>query len=517
METTTSTSFPSILFRHPDDVAKQRRREPPAFFTDVNLDQIISAITAGKEDYDLTPFFFTPLRDADAIGYRHEVMRDLENPGLFEKLAAFARQMRAMREHVARADKLHYTHQKESWFLDAVEIYCDAVTRLLEALTSAGVKSRGLLAFREYLTGYAESDRFTSLQAETTQLKRDLSTVRYCVLVKDAGFTVRRYESEVDYSVDVEETFAKFKQGAVKDYRVQFSTALEMNHIEAKVLEFVALLNPEVFSGLDTYCERHRGYVDEAIRVFDRELHFYIAYLEWVAIFRRAGLKVCYPRVSSTSKETYDYEGFDAALAYQLVRRDSPVVVNDFSLTGAERIIVVSGPNQGGKTTFARTFGQLHYLASLGCPVPGREAQLLLFDAIFTHFERGESLKDLRGKLEDDLVRIRGILDAATSSSVVIINEIFASTTLKDAIVLSTRVMERLMALDVLGVCVTFVDELASLSEKTVSMVSTVVPDNPAQRTYKIVRRPADGLAYALSIAAKYRVTYECLKERLEA
>jgi len=110
---------------------------------------------------------------------------------------------------------------------------------------------------------------------------------------------------------------------------------------------------------------------------------------------------------------------------------------------------------------------------------------------------------------------VREMLAEATPNSLLIINEIFSSTTLRDAVLLSRKIVERIAALDALCVCVTFLDELAALNEKTVSFVAGVVPDNPTLRTYKIERRPADGLAYAHALADKHRLTYTQLKERL--
>ncbi len=96
-------------------------------------------------------------------------------------------------------------------------------------------------------------------------------------------------------------------------------------------------------------------------------------------------------------------------------------------------------------------------------------------------------------------------------------NEIFSSATLKDAIYLGTKIIDRIVQLDALCVCVTFIDELTLLSDKIVSAVSTVVPERPAIRTYKILRKPADGLAYAMSIAEKYRLTRRQIIERIRS
>jgi hypothetical protein len=506
-------AFCSILFENRASRAAGEAADAPIYLGDLNLDQVISSLTAGKQDYDLKPFFQAPLKDVDAVHYRHEVLHDMDRAGVAGMIDNFAGELRRMHEHLAQAQKLHYRYQRHAWTLDAAEIYSEAVSALSRELAGAGIRSRGFTRLKKYLGAYVRSDHFQALQEDIAELKAGLAAIRYCMQVKGSSVTVRKYAGEADYSKAVLETFEKFKRGAVKDYLVKYERWLEMNHVEAAILDMVARLYPEVFAALDRFCSG--SFMDETIAVFEREVQFYVAYRGYMAGFRKLGLRFAYPEVSDTDKHILGEEAYDLALADKLSGAGVKVVTNDFELKGRERIYVVSGPNQGGKTTFARMLGQLHYLASLGCPVPGRRAKLFLFDELFTHFEREEDIKNLRGKLEDDLVRVHEMLELASPRSLAIMNETFSSTALQDARFLGRKVLERMIGLDMLGVYVTFIDELSRLGPQTVSAVSTVVPGRPAERTFKIMRRRADGRAHARSIAEKHRLTFEEIKARV--
>jgi len=372
-------TFQSILDISPNDGGAAETAAAPACFHDLNLDQIVASITAGKQEYRLDEFFYKPLKTLDAIAYRQAVMNDLKNKTLFDCVAAFGKKMQSVREHLSQSEKLRYKYQKEAWLLDGLNIYCGAVQSLIAELRLAQPSSNGFLGLVSYLREYVKSSDFRQLSEDISDLKTQIASIRYNLLIGDGVIIVTRYNEESDYSAEIQTDFDKFKQGAVKDHLFKFNEFAQMNHIEAGVLERVARLFPEVFSKLDAFSIHNMERLDTMICRFDREVQFYICYIEYMRRLEELGLRFCTPSVSSESKKIRVDETFDASLAIVLAQRKLPVIINDFHLDEHERIIFVSGPNQGGKTRFARMFGQVHYLASLGCLVAGGKRATLLF------------------------------------------------------------------------------------------------------------------------------------------
>jgi DNA mismatch repair protein MutS len=504
------------LFLGANGATRVQDVEEPACFPDLNLNQIVSAVVARKRAYDLAPFFHAPLDDVEPIVFRQEVFSDLQRPEVLAVATAFAgrelvsryrSERRTMREDDGGFAHYHYARG----FLNAVLAYCEAIEQLLAGLDAVGVHSQALLGLRDYLATYVDGPAYRSLCDDARSLDAELDQVRYSFLLKGPRITVGPYEEQPDYSVQVSETFERFRQ---TDASTDSPEARDWDTFAALgVLHLVAKVYPKLFHRLDALWGRYADYLDETVAAVDRELQFYLSYLEYIAPLREAGLQFSCPWVSVEDKSEQALDTFDLALAAKRVSDEGTVVCNDMRLDGLERILVITGPNNGGKTTLARTIGQLHYLARLGCPVPGRDTRLFVCDRIITHFERGEDIATLSGKLQDELGRLHDAMQTATSASLFVLNEMFNSTTARDALFLSQRILDGVCDLDALGVCVTFLDELTTLNDKTVSIVSTVDPDDPAIRTYELARRPADGRAYARAVAEKYGLTYKQLTD----
>jgi DNA mismatch repair protein MutS len=512
---TSSPPAVSVLFRTPAD-------EPPApdaldrtALEDLNLDQLVTALARRRPSYDLAPTVRRRLTDPDAVAYRQEVFRDLDRDDVREAVDRFCGAMLRLRRFRSLATSRQAPAERRSWQLHAGRVYVEAVTRLAADLAALEVRSRALTRLRAHLERLLASEPFRVLADDTERVHAALGAVRYRLHLVPQGVEVLRDDQDgPGLMAELTATFAAFLPDVRPTPGPEPRRASALTHLEAQILDRVAELEPETFGALERYVEDHPAPEDPTVLAFDRDVQFYLAYLEHIASLRRAGLPFCEPVVTRGAGPPVLRHTFDLLLADTLLTTGSRPVGNDLVLAATEHLVVVTGANQGGKTTFARTLGQVHHLASIGCPVPGREVRLTLPDRILTHFAREERLADRHGRLQDDLLRMRSLLEAASADSLVILNELFRSTTIVDAQVLGRRILDRLADIGSLTVYVSFIDELAARGPDTVSLVATVDPGDPALRTFRLERRPADGRAHAAALAERHGLTYEAIRER---
>lgn len=201
--------------------------------------------------------------------------------------------------------------------------------------------------------------------------------------------------------------------------------------------------------------------------------------------------------------------GYDLAMA---VGSEEPVISNDLEIKEGERFFVITGANGGGKTTFARMIGQVLYFCRMGLLVPCHSAVIPQFERIISHFSNEESEISGRGKLVEELERLRPMMKEDNKNSFVILNELFTTAATLDAGIMGQKVLDYFMNIHCYGIYVTHIQSLAEEREGVVSMVAELEEDHHT-RSFKIARKPAKEGEYEDSIITRYHMTYEGMKE----
>jgi len=507
--------FKSILFYHKP--TPNTLSPTSTMLSDLNLDQIIKTVISYKKDFDIEKFFYIPLDDATSITYRQEVINDLQNDDFFLKVDDFCQKMLKTKRQQKFIEQFDVEIYKKSWFFQMVVDYTKAILEFLKVLNDANLTSKGFKLLNEYILSFTNSTLYKSMQNDMHSLQKELNSIIYDITIDGLTIKVKRYEDEKDCSQKVKELFEKFAQDDAKDeVECHYEKNRGTNHINAKILQFVGKLYPETFKKLDNFCATFENIVDETILTFTEEVEFYIAYLLYINDIKKPHLCFSNAKVQTQTKEVEIKDGFDLALAYKLSSKNRQIVTNDYTFKNGKRIMIVSGANQGGKSTYARAFGQIAYITKLGLLVPAKDATIFLYDNVFTHFEKEEHVYSLQSKLQEDLQRVHDMLDLATPKTLIILNEIFSSTSLQDALYLSKEIIKKIDKLDAFCIWVTFIEELNNTSDKTLSMVSVIDKNDIDKRTYKIIEKQPEGKAYAYSIAKKYHLGYEQILERIK-
>ena len=217
------------------------------------------------------------------------------------------------------------------------------------------------------------------------------------------------------------------------------------------------------------------------------ELGFYVGCLNLHARMASKQEPVCFPEPLRAGPWEFRCEGlFDICLSLKLPGR---VVGNDVNGDG-KPLVVITGANRGGKTTFLRSVGLAQTMMQCGMFVPAEFFRANVCHGVFSHFKREEDASMKRGKLDEELSRMSTIVEAITPGSIVLMNESFASTNEREGSEIAAQIVRALVKM---GITVFYVTHLFALADgfyraelrPALFLRAERLPDG--QRTYRLL------------------------------
>jgi len=468
---------PKLLFRDRDfDMPPELCHAHETVKTDLGLDYVLRAMA--REDaviYSVCETaLFTPPETLDDISYRQENLKDA-----LVNARAVRRLYEITEETISRKEKLLFTRldlpnltRTVSTAIRLLELYTEMLASLRSAADShlEGFSSAGFTGFLSLLQREMTDEYFAEVRAHLDELSgRDGVSVRaeFGSYLQGVGYTLvsgnkskarRAFQRNLSYVLGTEDKAAYKEIERRHDYAVN-DAANALAQAAEHLGTFFTLL-------------RH-------------ELGFYVGCLNLADTLASIGMKYCVPEMLSAKsfERSYD-ELFDVGLA---VVKGASVVGNALSAKDI-RLYIITGANQGGKTTFLRSLGQAQLMAQCGMIAGAKSFVAPICRGVFTHFTKEEDATMQSGKLEEELCRMDEIANRLQPGALVLFNESFAATNEREGSEIHQQIVRALVENDVEVFSVTHLTLFAAAfsgSETTRFLRAQWLENNV--RTFKLV------------------------------
>ncbi len=200
------------------------------------------------------------------------------------------------------------------------------------------------------------------------------------------------------------------------------------------------------------------AHVGEFFGMLRAELAFYVGCLNLHEQLVRKGEPMCMPSPAAADEQRLSFRGlYDVGLTLSVDRR----VVGNEANADRKSLVVITGPNTGGKSTFLRSVGLAQLMMQSGMFVPAESFCGSLCDGLFTHYKREEDVSLQSGKFDEELSRMSDIVDHIASHSMMLFNESFAATNEREGSEIARQIISALLEKGVRVLCVTHMYELA--------------------------------------------------------
>lgn len=479
---------------------------PPPGFADLHLGCALE-----KAGLFQRAVWHRPPAELATVHYRQAVVTELRETGFGALATRLVDAVTWARRSIDAYRSSHYPVPAELQLAAAIGRFAEAVSEVADGLRQLRPSAAGVRGLAAYLADYVAGPDFQALAGSTV-----LQRIRRSSLELGIQQGTVWADPDIDrpgWAEQIEQVFSRFREPGQQLTAEWSRPRRYLNHIEAQAIGLVAGLFPELFAELHRFVSVRSQFLPAALERLAEELRFYLDFLRLAEELADRGVAWCLPRLSAVPETPFAVRGVvDLALA---VGAEAPPVANDLALDAGQQVVFVTGPNQGGKTTFARSLGQLGYLAGLGLPVPARSASLPWSYPVLTHFPAPDDPEHDRGGLADELHRLHQVMTAAGPHALLIFNELFSATSAADALQLSARVVEQVRRLGCRVVWVTFLEELVLGTEGAVSLVGQVAPEDPTRPTFRFRPQPPGGRSHAVALAARHGLSSDDLAERL--